>query len=291
MEPAPDRHSVTGMTAAFLPALRESVDELAGLADRPVIVGIDARSARRPRRLRARTPPGAELLDTSVDIVTRDTRRRREVPSSTASTVPALATLRRTASTEARCSSVSSSAATHRSLARAHACRSCADPRPAPPDAEAPCPVAVAPAGFAASARVAAPSDVGVGFEPTPEGAEALAVAHAARRARRRHPAGDRRRPCRCRRSPSTTFATASRISRTSAASSKPGSSARWRSCPTSVPATADARVGDPAVELASASHDLDLLVCGSRGPRPAARRRCSAPSPSGCSAAPAAPS
>ena len=67
----------------------------------------------------------------------------------------------------------------------------------------------------------------------------------------------------------STTFATVSRISRTSAASSEPGSSARWRSCPAGVPATADARVGDPAVELASASRELDLLVCGSRGRGP----------------------
>ena len=36
-----------------------------------------------------------------------------------------------------------------------------------------------------------------------------------------------------------------------------------------SSPPSADARVGDPFVELASASHDLDLLVCGSRGRGP----------------------
>ena len=42
---------------------------------------------------------------------------------------------------------------------------------------QAPCPVAVAPVGFAD--RPEAPlRDIGVGFEPTPEGAEALAVAH-----------------------------------------------------------------------------------------------------------------
>jgi nucleotide-binding universal stress UspA family protein len=34
---------------------------------------------------------------------------------------------------------------------------------------------------------------------------------------------------------------------------------------PPGVPAVAEARVGDPAVELADASRELDLLVCGSR--------------------------
>jgi nucleotide-binding universal stress UspA family protein len=38
---------------------------------------------------------------------------------------------------------------------------------------------------------------------------------------------------------------------------------------PVGLPATADARVGDPAVELIAASHELDLIVCGSRGRGP----------------------
>ena len=95
---------------------------------------------------------------------------------------------------------------------------------------QAPCPVAVAPAGS----------------RHRPERRSATSASASSRRPRapRRSPwrTGSRRAPaapcgpsasrCRCRRSPSTTFATASRISRTSAASSKPGSSARWRSCP-----------------------------------------------------------
>jgi nucleotide-binding universal stress UspA family protein len=39
---------------------------------------------------------------------------------------------------------------------------------------------------------------------------------------------------------------------------------------PGNVVTTADAHVGSPAVELASASEELDLLVCGSRGRGPA---------------------
>ena len=132
---------------------------------------------------------------------------------------------------------------------------------------QAPCPVAVAPVGFAD--RPEAPlRDIGVGFEPTPEGAEALAVAHrlAARsggtlraigvalplsplalddlRDREPYLEGERR------------------IVRA-------GLERALAELPEGVPATADARVGDPAVELISASRELDLLVCGSRGRGP----------------------
>jgi nucleotide-binding universal stress UspA family protein len=126
-----------------------------------------------------------------------------------------------------------------------------------------PSPIAVAPRGYAG--RGAAPiRHVGAGFEPTDEGALALAVAHElAVRARGdvraigvvlplaplavndlRDPApylDDERRTVRA------------RLERALA------------DLPATVPATADARVGSPAVELAAASTELDLLVCGSR--------------------------
>jgi|SRR3954452_18243897 nucleotide-binding universal stress UspA family protein len=38
---------------------------------------------------------------------------------------------------------------------------------------------------------------------------------------------------------------------------------------PATVPCRAEARIGDPAVELANLSRDLDLLVCGPRGRGP----------------------
>ncbi len=38
---------------------------------------------------------------------------------------------------------------------------------------------------------------------------------------------------------------------------------------PATVPSRAEARIGDPAVELAAVSRDVDLLVCGSRGRAP----------------------
>jgi nucleotide-binding universal stress UspA family protein len=38
---------------------------------------------------------------------------------------------------------------------------------------------------------------------------------------------------------------------------------------PTTVPCRAEARIGDPAVELAAVSHGVDLLVCGSQGRGP----------------------
>ena len=208
----------------------------------PVIVGIDGEAAARDafalgQRL-------AELLDTSIDVVTTSGRAPGDA-------------LRRVA--EQRDASLIVLGPTHRrSIARTlrgTARRLLTG---------APCPVAVAPAGFAE--RPDTPlREVGVGFEPTPEGVEALAVAHQLAasadgtllaigaalplsplaiddlRDRAPYLEGERR-------------IIQAELERAVA------------ELPEGVPATADARVGDPAVELASASRDLDLLVCGSRG-------------------------
>lgn len=129
---------------------------------------------------------------------------------------------------------------------------------------EAPCPVAVAPAGYADRAGSPPMRRIGVGFEPSPEAREALVTAHRlAARARGelraigvvlplgplaiddlrdRTPYLDQER----------------RIVHAALEHA-------LAELPADVPSVADARIGDPAVELAAASEELDLLVCGSR--------------------------
>jgi nucleotide-binding universal stress UspA family protein len=129
------------------------------------------------------------------------------------------------------------------------------------------CPVVVAPAGFASRPDTTL-RRVGVGFEPTPDGRHALDMAAdlAARAdgsllaigvalplaplaiddARDRAPYLDEER----------------RIV-------QDGLERELASLPAGVPCHAQARIGDPAVELAEVSRELDLLVCGSRGRGP----------------------
>ena len=228
----PDAHSVTAMSSA--PGARSG----------SVIVGIDDESARDAFALGHRL---AELLDTSVDIVTvrgaepadalRDTARFHE-----AALIVLGPTHRR------------SLARTLRGTARRLL-------------SGAPCPVAIAPAGFAA--RPETPIlDVGIGFEPTPEGVEALAVAHglAARAGGTLRAIG-----VALRLSPVAVDDLRDRAPYIESERRivEAGLERALAKLPGEVPATADARVGDPAVELASASRELDLLVCGSRGRGP----------------------
>src|SRR5918995_2444437 len=122
----------------------------------PVIVGLDgAASGRDACALGQRV---AELLDASVDVVTLSGRRPDDA-------------LRRTA--EARNASVVVLGPTRRRSLLARTLRGTARRLLT----NAPCPVVIAPEGFAD--RPDRPlRHVGVGFEPTPEGAVALAVAH-----------------------------------------------------------------------------------------------------------------
>jgi nucleotide-binding universal stress UspA family protein len=129
---------------------------------------------------------------------------------------------------------------------------------------EAPCPVAIAPAGYADRAGSPPIRRIGAGFEASPEAREALVTAHRlAGRAggdlraigvvlplgplaiddlRDRTPYLDEER----------------RIVHAALEHA-------LAELPAGVPSVADARIGDPAVELADASAGLDLLVCGSR--------------------------
>jgi nucleotide-binding universal stress UspA family protein len=132
---------------------------------------------------------------------------------------------------------------------------------------DAPCPVAVAPSGFAE--RPSRPfARIGAGVEPTPEGRLALEVAHevAARAGgtllavgavlplaplavddlRDRQPYLDEEQ-----------HVVQIALERALA------------DLPAGVPCRAQAVVGDPAVALAAASTEVDLLVCGSRGRGP----------------------
>jgi nucleotide-binding universal stress UspA family protein len=128
---------------------------------------------------------------------------------------------------------------------------------------ESPCPVAVAPSGFAD--RPEAPlRRIGVGYEPTPEAHEALFVAHdlAARAGADLRAIGvvlplapiaiDDLRDC-------AAYYDAERRT------VEGGLDRALAKLPSGPELHADARVGDPAAELASASDELDLLVCGSR--------------------------
>jgi nucleotide-binding universal stress UspA family protein len=128
---------------------------------------------------------------------------------------------------------------------------------------ETPCPVAVAPAGFAECPQTPV-RRVGVGFEPTPEGEAALAMAHSlAGRAGAdlraigvALPLGPLAFEDLTDRAP---FLEEERRA------VEAGLTHALAELPAGVPSVADARLGDAAVELAAASQELDLLVCGSR--------------------------
>jgi nucleotide-binding universal stress UspA family protein len=129
------------------------------------------------------------------------------------------------------------------------------------------CPVAVAPAGYARSGQ-AALSRIGVGFEPTADAGHAMDFAWdlAAR-------AGG------------SIVAVGVALPLAPFAVDDPRDPTPWHDeqraivegglerelahRPATVPCRAEARIGDPAVELAAASRELDLLVCGSRGRGP----------------------
>jgi nucleotide-binding universal stress UspA family protein len=129
--------------------------------------------------------------------------------------------------------------------------------------AEAPCPVAVAPAGF--GDRPEAPLQrIGVGYEPTPEGAHALAEAHAlAARAGGSLRAIGVVLPL----APLAydDFGDVTPYLENEYRVVEAGLERALAQLPVTVPSIPDARVGDPAVELAAASAELDLLVCGTR--------------------------
>ena len=129
--------------------------------------------------------------------------------------------------------------------------------------AEAPCPVAVAPAGFAD--RPETPLQrIGVGYEPTPEGASALAEAHAlAARAGSSLQAIGVVLPL----APLAydDFGDVTPYLEDEYGVVEAGLERALAQLPATVPSIPDARVGDPAVELAAASAELDLLVCGTR--------------------------
>jgi nucleotide-binding universal stress UspA family protein len=233
MESAPGGLSVTDMSSP------------PSVGSGPVIVGIDGDdSARDAFALGHRL---AELLDTSVDVVTvKDASPADALRDAARFDEAALIVL---GPTHRR-----SLARTLRGTARRLL-------------SHAPCPVVIAPAGFAA--RPERPIlDVGVGFEPTPEGVEALAVAHGL---------------AACADGTLRALGVALPLSAPAVDDLRDrapylenerriveaGLERALAELPGDVPATADARVGDPAVELASASRDLDLLVCGSRGRGP----------------------
>ena len=211
----------------------------------PVIVGIDGdASARDAFAVGQRL---AELLDASMDVVTVSGAAPEE-------------SLRRTAEQQ-KASVVVLGSTRRRSLART--LRGTARRLLT----QAPCPVALAPAGFADRLE-APPRDVGVGFDPTPEGAAALAVAYRlAQRAGGTLRAIGVAQPL----SPLAIDDLRNRAPYLEAERRivQTGLERALAELPEDVPATADARVGDPAVELASASRELELLVCGSRGRGP----------------------
>ena len=132
---------------------------------------------------------------------------------------------------------------------------------------QAPCPVAVAPAGFAGRPELPLRA-IGVGYEPTPAGRGALAVAHdLAGRADGSLVAIGVVLPI-------SPFALDDLHDREPYLEEerrlvRAGLDRALAELPEGVPCTADARVGDPAVELAAAAWQLDLLVCGSRGRGP----------------------
>jgi nucleotide-binding universal stress UspA family protein len=211
----------------------------------PVVVGIDgADAARDAYALGQRL---ANLLDASLDVVTMsgraaDAALRRIAEQQKASIVVLGPTHRHSVARTLR-------GTTRRLLT------------------EAPCPVAIAPKGYA-GAPYGSYRDVGVGFEPTPEGVEALTVAH--RLATR---AGGTLRAIGVALPPSPLAIDDLRGREpqleTERSVIRAGLERALAELPVGVTTTADARVGDPAVELIAASHELDLIVCGSRGRGP----------------------
>jgi nucleotide-binding universal stress UspA family protein len=128
---------------------------------------------------------------------------------------------------------------------------------------ETSCPLAVAPAGFADRPQTPL-RRVGVGFEPTPEGEAALAMAYslAARAGADLRAIGVVL--------PLAPLAFDDLTDRApfleeERRAVEAGLDRALAQLPADVPCVADARVGDAAVELATASEELDLLVCGSR--------------------------
>ena len=211
----------------------------------PVIVGIDGDAAARDAFALGQCL--AELLDTSVDVVpvsgTAPDKALRSAGAARDASFIVLGPTRRR-----------SVAQTLRGTARRLL-------------AESPCPLAIAPAGFAD--RPPRPiGKIGVGFEPTPEGAAALAVASrlAARAGGTLRAIGVVL--------PLSPLAIEDLRDRTPYLENErrivlAALDRALAELPGDVSAPADARVGDPAVELASASRDFDLLVCGSRGRGP----------------------
>jgi nucleotide-binding universal stress UspA family protein len=211
----------------------------------PVIVGIDGPQSARDAIALGRLL--ADLLDTPLDLVTgKDPSPGHALAEAAAGEQASLAVL----------------GATHRhAIARVlkgTACRLLH---------ESPCPVAVAAPRFAD--RPEAPLQrIGVGYEPTPEAHEALMVAHdlAARAGADLRAIGvvlplapiaiDDLRDC-------TAYYEAERRA------VEGGLGRALARLPAGPDFHADPRVGDPAAELASASDELDLLVCGSRGRGP----------------------
>lgn len=211
----------------------------------PVLVGLDGAPAARDAFALAQRL--AELLDASLDVVTLSGRAPQDA-------------LRRVA--EQQDASIIVLGPTHRHLI-ARTLRGTARRLLT----EAPCPVAVAPEGFAD--RSGRPlREVGVGFEPTPEGFAALDAAHrlAARAGGTLRAIGTAL--------PLAPFAVDDLRDRMPYLEAerrviKAGLERALAELPEGVPTIADARVGDPAVELIAASRELDLLVCGSRGRGP----------------------
>ncbi len=129
------------------------------------------------------------------------------------------------------------------------------------------CPVAVAPAGYAQAAHRPL-SRIGVGFEPTPNAGQALDFAYelAARAGGSVVAVGVAL--------PLAPFAIDDVRDPTPYVADERktvhgGLERELAHRPATVPGRAEARIGDPAAELADLSRDLDLLVCGSRGRGP----------------------
>jgi nucleotide-binding universal stress UspA family protein len=133
---------------------------------------------------------------------------------------------------------------------------------------KATCPVAVAPAGYA-DRTPRAMRRIGVGFEPTPAAQGALVAAHelAARSGGSLSLVG--------------TALPISPLALDDLRDRAPYLEEERRvlqdaldravdALPAGVPTRAEARIGDPAVELAALSASVDLLVCGSRSRGPA---------------------
>lgn len=211
----------------------------------PVIVGLDgAQSARDATALGLLL---ADLLDAPIDLVTESGRSPGGDLAGTAAGEGA---------------SVVVLGATHR-----HAIASVLKGTARRLLHASPCPVAVAPTGFADRPREPL-RRIGVAYEPTPEAHEALVVAHglAARAGAELQAIGVVL--------PLAPFAIDDIRDRTpyydeERAAVQGGLERALNHLPPGVERHAAARIGDPEAELAAASDELDLLVCGSRGRGP----------------------